>query len=141
MVHIRQRESLPDVLTLRAEGGNFDTSRAFLAYSPDIPTVDSYLAYDASYSDGPFRNPLRYRRDNVNANFTKTLGEDEKLGSASSLAATIFILPARFRSIWLPPASSTASGTSIRLTAGASYWALVGLLQQDFPRRRLSLYP
>ena len=80
VVHIRQRESLPDVLTLRAEGGNFDTSRAFLAYSPDVPTVDSYVAYDASYSDGPFQNPLRYRRDNVNANFTKTLGGDEKFG-------------------------------------------------------------
>jgi outer membrane receptor protein involved in Fe transport len=80
VVHIRQRESLPDVLTLRAEGGNLDTGRAFLAYSPDIPTVNSYLAYDASYTDGPFQNPLRYRRDNVNANFTKTLGADEKLG-------------------------------------------------------------
>ncbi len=80
VVHIRQRESLPDVLTLRAEGGNFDTGRAFLAYSPDVPTVDSYFAYDASYTDGPFRNPLRYRRDNVNANVTKTLGKDEKLG-------------------------------------------------------------
>ncbi|MGB7719669.1 MAG: TonB-dependent receptor, partial [Bryobacteraceae bacterium] len=31
VVQIRQRESLPDVLTLRAEGGNFDTSRGFLA--------------------------------------------------------------------------------------------------------------
>ena len=80
VVHIRQRESLPDVLTLRAEGGNFDTGRAFLAYSPDVSTIDSYLAYDASYTDGPFQNPLRYRRDNVNANFTKTLGADEKLG-------------------------------------------------------------
>jgi outer membrane receptor protein involved in Fe transport len=80
VVHIRQRESLPDVLTLRAEGGNFDTGRAFLAYSPDVPTVDSYFAYDASYADGPFQSPLRYRRDNVNANFTKTLGADEKLG-------------------------------------------------------------
>jgi outer membrane receptor protein involved in Fe transport len=80
VVHIRQRESLPDVLTLRAEGGNFDTSRAFLAYSPDVPTVSSYVAYDASYTDGPFQSPLRYRRDNVNANFTKTLGANEKLG-------------------------------------------------------------
>ena len=68
------------MLTLRAEGGNFDTSRGFLAYSPDVPTVDSYFAYDGSYSDGPFLNPLHYRRDNVNANFTKTIGQDEKLG-------------------------------------------------------------
>ena len=80
VVHIRQRESLPNALTLRAEGGNFDTGRAFLAYSPDVRTVDSYLAYDASYTDGPFQSPLRYRRDNVNANLTKTLGKDEKLG-------------------------------------------------------------
>ncbi len=80
VVQIRQRESLPDVLTLRAEGGNFDTGRAFLAYSPDVSTTDSYFAYDASYTDGPFQNPLRYRRDNVNANFTKTLGQDERLG-------------------------------------------------------------
>jgi len=80
VVHIRQRESLPDVLTLRAEGGNFATGRAFLAYSPDVPTISSYFAYDASYTDGPFRSPLRYRRDNVNANVTKTLGKDEKLG-------------------------------------------------------------
>jgi hypothetical protein len=80
VVHIRQRESLPDVLTLRAEGGNLDTSRAFLGYSPDVPAIDSYFAYDGSYTGGPFLNPLRYRRDNVNANFTKTLSADEKLG-------------------------------------------------------------
>jgi hypothetical protein len=42
--------------------------------------VDSYLAYEGSYTDGPFDNPLRYRRDNVNANYTKTLSDTQKLG-------------------------------------------------------------
>ena len=37
VVHIRQRESLPDVLTLRAEGGNFDTGRALFGLQPGSP--------------------------------------------------------------------------------------------------------
>ncbi len=80
VVHIRQRESLPDQLTLRLQGGNFDTSRAFLAYSPDVEHVDAYVAYEGSYTDGPFQNPGRYRRDNINANYTKSLSTREKLG-------------------------------------------------------------
>ena len=80
VVHIRQRESLPDQLTLRLQGGNFDTGRGFIAYSPDVERVDAYLAYEGSYTDGPFQNPLRYRRDNVNGNYTRSLGEGEKLG-------------------------------------------------------------
>src|ERR1017187_313587 len=81
VVHIRQREALPDRFTARLQGGNFDTGRGFLAWSPDAQTVDSYLAYDGSYTDGPFLNPGRYRRDNVNGNYTKSLDERQKLGS------------------------------------------------------------
>jgi len=80
VVHIRQRESLPDEITVRLEGGNFDTGRGFFAYSPDVRKVDAYVAYEGSYTDGPFQNPLRYRRDNVNANYTRTLRADEKIG-------------------------------------------------------------
>ena len=80
VVHIRQRESLPDEFTARLEAGNFGTGRAFVAYSPNIPKTDAYLAYEGSYTDGPFQNPGRYRRDNVNANYTKALGGDEKIG-------------------------------------------------------------
>jgi len=80
VVHIRQRESLPDQLTVRLEGGNFDTGRGFFGYSPDLPHTGAYLAYDGSYTSGPFANPLRYRRDNVNGNFTRDLTENEKLG-------------------------------------------------------------
>src|SRR6202008_1949085 len=42
--------------------------------------VDAYLAYEGSYSDGPFINPLRYRRDNVNGNYTKSLANSQKIG-------------------------------------------------------------
>jgi hypothetical protein len=80
VVHIRQRESMPDVLTLRAEGGQFGTARGFVAYSPNLPGIDSYVAYEGSYTDGPFVNPLRYRRDNFHANLTKHLRGDQELG-------------------------------------------------------------
>jgi outer membrane receptor protein involved in Fe transport len=80
VVHIRQRESLPEQFTLRLQGGNFNTRRGFFAYSPDAKHVDAYVAYEGSYTGGPFQNPGRYRRDNVNANYTKIIGENEKLG-------------------------------------------------------------
>src|SRR3984893_1845035 len=80
VVHIRQRETLPDQFTARLQGGNFDTGRGFLAWSPMANKVDSYIAYDGSYTNGPFENPSRYRRDNLNANNTRTLDETQKIG-------------------------------------------------------------
>ena len=80
VVHIRQRESLPEQFTARFQAGNFDNGRAFFGYSPDAQFTDAYIAYEGSYLDGPFRNPGRYRRDNVNGNYTKTLSAGQKLG-------------------------------------------------------------
>src|SRR5574340_388262 len=80
VVHICQRESLPDRFIARLQGGNFDTGRAFLAYSPDVERVDAYAAYEGSYTNGPFQNPGRYRRDNFNANWTQSLSPSEKIG-------------------------------------------------------------
>ena len=80
MVHIHQRESLPEQFTARLQGGNFNTGRGFLAFSPDAQRVDSYVAYEGSYTDGPFQNAGRYRRDNLNANFTRALSNRQKLG-------------------------------------------------------------
>jgi hypothetical protein len=80
VVHIRQRESLPDEFTARLQGGNFDTGRGFLAWSPTETNTDAYVAYEGSYTDGPFKDPLRYRRDNFNANYTRSLGDSQKLG-------------------------------------------------------------
>lgn len=73
VVHIRLRESLPDKLTIRMQGGSFNTQRGFIAWSPQWRNVDSFFAYEGSHTDGPFVKPLDYRRDNVTANFTRRL--------------------------------------------------------------------
>jgi outer membrane receptor protein involved in Fe transport len=80
VVHIRLRESLPDQLTLRVQGGSFGSVRSFAAFSPTIRNGDAFLAYEGSRTDGPFLNPLRYRRHNVTSNYTRRLNEHETLG-------------------------------------------------------------
>lgn len=80
VVHIRQKESLPQTLTLRLQGGRFDTFRTFLAYSPQIKNVDSFVAYEGSRTDGPFINPLDYKRDNFTGNFTRKTGANQSFG-------------------------------------------------------------
>lgn len=80
VVQIRQRESFPNQLTFRIQGGSFDTFRTFLAFSPQIKKVDSFIAYEFSFTNGPFRNPLKYRRDNITGNFTYKFDEKTALG-------------------------------------------------------------
>lgn len=80
VVHIRQRETMPDEITARIQGGNFNTGRVFLAYSPALQRTDAYFAYEGSNTDGPFESPSRYRRDNVNTNFTRAFEGNQKLG-------------------------------------------------------------
>jgi hypothetical protein len=80
VVQIRLRESLPEQLTLRAQGGSFDTFRGFAAYSPNWQKIDSFIAYEASRTDGPFQSPLRYRRDNLTGNFTRRINERQSFG-------------------------------------------------------------
>ena len=71
VVHIRLRESLPDQLTARIQGGSFGELRTFLGYSPDLANADAFVAYEGSRTDGPFLNPLRYDRNNLTANLTR----------------------------------------------------------------------
>ncbi|HST21388.1 MAG TPA: TonB-dependent receptor [Blastocatellia bacterium] len=80
VVHIRLKESLPDQLTLRGQGGSFNSRRGFFAYSPQLKDAASFIAYEPSYTDGPFKNPGRYRRDNVTGNYTYNLSEREAVG-------------------------------------------------------------
>ena len=75
VVHIRLRESFPDLLTARIQGGSFGTQRGFLGFSPNWKSIDSFLAYEGSHTDGPFLKPLDYRRDNFTSNFTRRLSE------------------------------------------------------------------
>ena len=79
VVHIRQRESLPDAITLRFAGGTFGTARAFAAYSPSFGKSRGFLSYEGSRTDGPFLNPLDYERDNVTGNLTWQLSETRAL--------------------------------------------------------------
>jgi outer membrane receptor protein involved in Fe transport len=80
VVQIRQREFLPQKLTARIQAGSFNSFRTFLAFSPRIKNVDSFLAYEFSKTDGPFKNPLKYRRDNFTGNFTYKFSDREAFG-------------------------------------------------------------
>ncbi|HLM00203.1 MAG TPA: TonB-dependent receptor [Pyrinomonadaceae bacterium] len=80
VVQIRLKESLPQRFTARVQAGSFNTGRGFFAYSPQWENADAFIAYEPSYTDGPFENPLRYRRDNVSGNFTYKFGETQALG-------------------------------------------------------------
>ena len=80
VVHIRLRESLQDQVTARIQGGSFDTFRGFFGYSPELKNGDALIAYETSRTDGPFVNPLDYKRDNVTGNFVRWLSETETLG-------------------------------------------------------------
>jgi outer membrane receptor protein involved in Fe transport len=90
VVHIRLKESLPDRLTLRLQGGSFNTRRAFVAYSPKAARASSFIAYEASRTDGPFLNALRYKRDNLTANYTRRLQEGEAIGFKLNLGRNDF---------------------------------------------------
>lgn len=80
VVHIRLRESLPDRLTARLQGGSFNTRRGFLAFSPGWRDTDTFAAYEGSHTDGPFVKPLDYRRDNFTSNLTRRLSDRRSVG-------------------------------------------------------------
>jgi hypothetical protein len=80
VVHIRLRESLPDEITARIQGGSFGSARTFLGWSPNLDRADSFFAYEGNRTDGPFVSPLRYGRNNVTANYTRRLDDRRKLG-------------------------------------------------------------
>src|SRR5262249_35466289 len=80
VVHIRLKETLPDTLILRFQGGSFDDFRGFAGYSPALEGADAFLAYEGSNNDGPFQNPGRYRRNNVTGNYTRHLDDKQSLG-------------------------------------------------------------
>jgi len=79
VVQIRLKESFHDQLTLRVQDGNFNSRRVFVAYSPALEKVDSFFAYEGAYTDGPFINPGRYRRDNFTSNYTRHLDEHQSV--------------------------------------------------------------
>jgi len=90
VVHIRLKESLPDQLTWRIQGGSFNTFRNFLAYSPQLKRGDALIAYEGSGTDGPFINPLHYRRDNLTGSYTLRVSENRRLGFKMNLGRNDF---------------------------------------------------
>jgi hypothetical protein len=80
VVHIRLKESLPDQFTARLQGGSFDSFRTFLAYSPQLRRGEALVAYEGSRTDGPFINPLDYKRDNLTGNYIHRLSDARTLG-------------------------------------------------------------
>ncbi|HSS98062.1 MAG TPA: TonB-dependent receptor, partial [Terriglobales bacterium] len=80
VVHIRLKETLPDKLMIRMQGGSFGAYRSLINYSPSLDHADAFLSYEHAYTDGPFINPGRYGRDNVTGNYTWKLSDKEALG-------------------------------------------------------------
>jgi TonB-dependent receptor-like protein/carboxypeptidase family protein len=80
VVHIRLKESLSDTGTVRLQAGRFGSHRTFFAYSPLLKEADAFLAHEGSSTDGPFANPLHYRRDNITANYTRHLDDTQAIG-------------------------------------------------------------
>ena len=90
VVHIRLKESLPDLLTARFQGGSFNAYRGFVAYSPSLRDGEAFLAYEGSYTDGPFINPGRYQRHIVTGNYTMHLNQQESIGFKLNVGSNDF---------------------------------------------------
>jgi outer membrane receptor protein involved in Fe transport len=91
VVHIRSKESLDDHLIARFQGGSFGSFRTFLGYSPELKRGKAIIAYEGSRTDGPFINPLDYKRDNITCNYIRNLSETESLGFKLNLGRNDFV--------------------------------------------------
>jgi len=80
VIHIRLKERLDDQWTLRAQGGSFGGYRTFAAWSPYLKSADSFLAWEHAYTNGPFKLPLHYVRDNFTGDYTFKTGSAQSLG-------------------------------------------------------------
>lgn len=80
VIHIRLKEHLDNEWTLRAQGGSFNGYRTFAAWSPHWKKAESFLAWEHAYTDGPFKNPLDYVRDNATGNVTFKIGDAQSFG-------------------------------------------------------------
>lgn len=65
--------------SLQALGGFFNTMRYTAVLSPKLGPVQTLLASEVYFSDGPFKNPENYRRYNLFGKFTLAPTPESKL--------------------------------------------------------------
>ncbi len=76
-VNFRTRQVIQEGL-VQAAGGQFDTQRYMLMFSPTKDRVRTLFAAEGYYTNGPFQNDNRYFRSNVLGKMTTNLtGRDE----------------------------------------------------------------
>ncbi|MEO8593570.1 MAG: TonB-dependent receptor plug domain-containing protein [Candidatus Solibacter sp.] len=90
VVHIRTRDSMPDVWTIRLQGGSFGSERAFFSFSPAWKNASGLFAYEGSHTDGPFLSPGRYTRHNLTGNYTRQLNPRRSLGFKYNIGSNDF---------------------------------------------------
>ena len=99
VVHIRQRESLPDEFTVRLQGGNFNNGRGFLAYSPDLPNTRRVYRIRGLLHRRSLPNPAPLPPRQLERQLHARSRPTRKSASAFFTGATISIPPDRFLSI------------------------------------------
>ena len=82
-VNFRTREVVKEGL-LQVAGGQFDTQRHLLMFSPTKDRVRTLFAAEGYYTNGPFQNDNRYFRTNLLGKMTTNLSSRDEL----SLTAT-----------------------------------------------------
>lgn len=80
VIQIRLRESLPHQWTVRLQGGQYNTGRGFIGWSPNIDQSDTFFAYEGALTDGPYERPLEYIRHNVTGNHTHLFDTHTRFG-------------------------------------------------------------
>src|SRR5262245_50449967 len=91
VVHIRLKESLDDRFIAPLQGGSFGSFRTFLGYSPELKNARAIVAYEGSCTDGPFINPLDYKRDNITGNYIRNLSKTKSLGFKFNFGRNDFV--------------------------------------------------
>lgn len=82
-INFRTREVVKEGI-LQAAGGQFDTQRYILMFSPTKDKVRTLLAGEAYYTNGPFLNDNRYFRANVLAKMTTNFSNRDEFALTGS---------------------------------------------------------
>ena len=78
VVTIDTRKTLDDEIMARVQVGQFNTRRVVAGYSPEWGKNTAMLVFENSYTDGPFKRPLEYDRNNITAVYSRTLNQTDR---------------------------------------------------------------